>query len=227
MNSDNVYNRQQPFQIQFKIDSFHITSRTIMEEIEVEKEKKIVRQMFTMDEDDKLCALVKEFGEKNWRTISKHMPNRTTRQCRERYRNYLSPTVKNGPWTPEEDLLLEQKYLEYGPKWATIAQFFRSRSDVNIKNRWASNRHKCVRTTPKSLWETLRVNPKDFWLRFCRMQAQVKQQENPIKQEINFTGIEPSSLTTGFDVEEIDLVLPPTLDATALDISWDNSFEPL
>lgn len=197
-------------------------------ETEGEKEKKIVRQMFTMDEDDRLCALVKEYGEKNWRTISKHMPNRTTRQCRERYRNYLSPTVKNGPWTPEEDLLLEQKYLEYGPKWATIAQFFRSRSDVNIKNRWASNRHKCVRTTPKSLWETLRVNPKDFWLRFCRMQAQMKPHEVvPIKPDISFAGLEPGCLTTGFDVEEIEMVLPPTMDSIPLDMSWDNTLDSL
>lgn len=111
--------------------------------------------MFSIEEDDMLINLVKEYGDKSWRTISKHMPNRSTRQCRERYRNYLSPEIKNGPWTAEEDLLLEQKYLEYGPKWATIAHFFKTRSDVNIKNRWASNRHKTSRTCPQALIESL------------------------------------------------------------------------
>ncbi|OHT13423.1 hypothetical protein TRFO_16403 [Tritrichomonas foetus] len=128
-----------------------------------EENRKGVRQMFTTEEDNRLVELVKEHGDKNWRVISKHMPNRTTRQCRERYRNYLSPKVTNGPWTAEEDLLLEQKYIEYGPKWATIAQFFKSRSDVNIKNRWASNRHKATRTAPRTLLESLFIPKRQFF----------------------------------------------------------------
>ncbi|OHT10458.1 hypothetical protein TRFO_20274 [Tritrichomonas foetus] len=120
-----------------------------------EDNKKSVRQMFSPEEDKLLLALVKEYGDKNWRMIAKKMENRTTRQCRERYRNYLSPNLTNGPWTAEEDLLLEQKNFELGPKWATIAQSFKNRSDVNIKNRWASNRHKAIRIAPKNLIENL------------------------------------------------------------------------
>ena len=124
--------------------------------------KKSARQMFTPEEDKQLIELVKEFGDRNWRMISKKMENRTTRQCRERYRNYLSPNLTNGPWTAEEDLLLEQKYVELGPKWAAIAQFFKNRSDVNIKNRWASNRHKAMRMTPKNLVDNLIIPKKQF-----------------------------------------------------------------
>ena len=118
--------------------------------------------MFSAAEDNTLRELVLEHGEKNWRVISKYMPNRTTRQCRERYKNYLAPNVTNGPWTTEEDLLLEQKYMEYGPKWATIAQFFKNRSDVNIKNRWASNRHKAARTAPFNLIDSLFLPKQQF-----------------------------------------------------------------
>lgn len=137
-----------------------------MEGIEIpspeDDKKKSARQMFTPEEDKQLIELVKEFGDRNWRMISKKMEKRTTRQCRERYRNYLSPNLTNGPWTAEEDLLLEQKYVELGPKWAAIAQFFKNRSDVNIKNRWASNRHKAMRMTPKNLVDNLIIPKKQF-----------------------------------------------------------------
>lgn len=97
-----------------------------------------IRQTFSPEEDAYLCSLVQQFGVNSWKFIAKKMPNRTTRQCRERYKNYLSPEIKNGPWTKEEDELLKEKYKEFGPKWAQISSFFNSRSDVNIKNRWAS-----------------------------------------------------------------------------------------
>lgn len=97
-----------------------------------------IRQIFSPEEDVYLCSLVQQYGNNSWKFIAKKMPNRTTRQCRERYKNYLSPEIKNGPWTKEEDDLLKEKYKEFGPKWAQISSFFKARSDVNIKNRWAS-----------------------------------------------------------------------------------------
>ncbi|OHS96096.1 hypothetical protein TRFO_37767 [Tritrichomonas foetus] len=97
-----------------------------------------IRQMFSPQEDETLKQLVSQYGDKDWKLIARKMPNRSTRQCRERYKNYLAPEIKNGPWTREEDELLRSKYQEFGPRWSTIATFFESRSDVNIKNRWTS-----------------------------------------------------------------------------------------
>ena len=94
--------------------------------------------MFSPEEDERLKELVSQFGEKNWKNIARQMPNRTTRQCRERYKNYLSPHLSNAVWTEEEDALLREKYAEIGPKWATIACFFHGRSDVNVKNHWTT-----------------------------------------------------------------------------------------
>ena len=175
---------------------------------EAEPDKKNARHMFTMEEDNRLCELVNEFGDKNWRVISRQMPNRTTRQCRERYRNYLSPRVKNGPWTQEEDILLEQKYLEYGPRWATIAKFFPSRSDVNIKNRWASNRHKSVRTTPKSILDSLRITQRELWQQLSRLHMQsrvqvVRQEPEKPDWSIGSGMVE----INGFDISDIECML--------------------
>mgnify|MGYP001054217009 CR=1 FL=1 len=95
-----------------------------------------IKQLFSPQEDEFLKYLVSVYGDKDWKFISKQMPNRTTRQCRERYKNYLAPEIINGAWTEAEDELLRQKYEEFGPKWSKISTFFQSRSDVNIKNHW-------------------------------------------------------------------------------------------
>lgn len=103
---------------------------------------KRTRKVFTSSEDQQLISLVDKYGDNDWRLISDNMPNRTPHQCRERYKYYLSPHVVNGPWTLQEDMLLFEKYREFGPKWSLIQPFFPSRSDINIKNRWTSHKRK-------------------------------------------------------------------------------------
>ena len=91
---------------------------------------------FSVDDDKKLKDLVEQFGEKNWNLIASKMETRNPRQCRERWENYLSPTVNKNPFTQEEDLLLLQKYNEIGAKWVAISKFFNSRTDISVKSRW-------------------------------------------------------------------------------------------
>lgn len=98
--------------------------------------KKKPRSKFTQEEDIKLTQLVENYGDNDWQIISNQMPGRNVRQCRDRWRNYLSPDVVNGPWSNEEDDLLNKKYDEIGPSWKHIASFFPSRTDINIKSRW-------------------------------------------------------------------------------------------
>ena len=96
------------------------------------------RNRFTHEEDEKLRQLVAYRDPPNWNEIAKYMRNRTPRQCRERYNNYLRPELVNGPWTKEEDDLLNDLFSKYGPKWSYIAQHFKSRSAVNVKNHHSS-----------------------------------------------------------------------------------------
>ena len=95
------------------------------------------RTKFSDEEDKKLIQLVNSYPKMTWKQISVLMGNRTSRQCRERYNNYLSPDLNHNPWTPEEDALLLQKYKELGPQWAFMTQFFNRRACVDIKNHYA------------------------------------------------------------------------------------------
>lgn len=104
----------------------------------MEKSAGAIRHKFTKAEDELLKSLVEKYGETNWVVISSQMKTRSPRQCRERYKNYLSPKIKNGPWTPEEEELLIQKVKELGQRWANIALYFEPRSDVNVKNHWTA-----------------------------------------------------------------------------------------
>lgn len=98
---------------------------------------------FTLEEDSKLRELVRLYGTGDWNLIAEKMPGRTVRQCRERWRHYLTPELAKVPFSAEEDALLARKFKELGNQWKLISGFFRGRTDIAIKNRWLLlNRHR-------------------------------------------------------------------------------------
>jgi 23S rRNA U2552 (ribose-2'-O)-methylase RlmE/FtsJ len=96
------------------------------------------RKVFNQFEDEQLVKLIGRFGRRSWDVVASYMPNRSARQCRDRWKFYLCPSVNRAPWTAEEDQLLLAKYRELGPRWSALCQFFENRSLNNIKNRWNS-----------------------------------------------------------------------------------------
>jgi hypothetical protein len=94
------------------------------------------RQPFSEKEDDQLKELVAQLGNDNWRLVADQMENRTARQCRERYRGYLAPSLTTAAWMDTEDDLLRDLVSQLGPKWSQIAARFPGRSEVQLKNRW-------------------------------------------------------------------------------------------
>ncbi|EAY07307.1 Myb-like DNA-binding domain containing protein [Trichomonas vaginalis G3] len=94
------------------------------------------RKRFSPEEDAILKKLVQVEGIKDWEEISEQLPGRTSRQCRDRYNNYLFKEIVKRPWTPEEDRIIIEKNKIYGNSWSKIAQFLVGRSGNNVKNRW-------------------------------------------------------------------------------------------
>lgn len=115
------------------------------------QKKKITRNKFTIQEDEELIRLVSIYSDKDWTKISEEMCktfsemnsqikftkyNRTPRQCRDRYINYLSPDISNGEWTQEEDQLLMLKSTFSLCHWKEMKQLFPGRSEIAIRNRF-------------------------------------------------------------------------------------------
>jgi hypothetical protein len=99
------------------------------------------RRKFTPAEDHKLRSLVETLGTKSWEDIAHFIPDRSARQCRDRYKNYLLESLMADPWTPEEDALVIRQFHLIGPKWVEIGKILSGRSGNNVKNRW--HKHLC------------------------------------------------------------------------------------
>ena len=91
------------------------------------------RNQFSKNEDKNLKELVSVFGENNWSVVAKHMDQRNPRQCRDRYKNYLSPRINCSPWTFDEELKLDMLVNYFGKKWSIISKFFPGRTEINVK----------------------------------------------------------------------------------------------
>ena len=100
---------------------------------------------FSAEEDQLIIEFVEKHGIHAWPKVTSVLPKRTAKQCRERWFNNLDPTVTKGPWTPEEDDMIYQAWLKYGPKWSQIAKLIPGRTDNSIKNRWNASISKRMR----------------------------------------------------------------------------------
>lgn len=121
----------------------------INEELNQKEQRK---KAWTAAEDELLLSTIELCGAKNWRKIAQHIAGRSGKQCSERYKNHLDPTVKKDAFTEEEEALLSAKIAEYQQgtiPWATIAEDFfttrdstgiiiERRTDLRLKNFWNS-----------------------------------------------------------------------------------------
>jgi hypothetical protein len=94
------------------------------------------RKKFMPCEDARLVQLVMPSRTPDWEAIARNMPGRNARQCRERWKHYVSVGCIDRPWTQSEDDLLIEKECSIGPRWTQISTFFYNRSDIQVKSRW-------------------------------------------------------------------------------------------
>lgn len=98
---------------------------------------------WTKEEDEALVDLISRSKPKAWNLIArllnskihKSIPVRKGRQCRERWLNFLDPSLKKDSWTVEEDQLLLSLHNEFGNKWSEISKRINGRNERNVKTR--------------------------------------------------------------------------------------------
>jgi hypothetical protein len=93
------------------------------------------RHRFTHREDALIKEGVGQFGTSSWEEIASGLPGTTARQCRERWRHFLSGR-REVDWTEDEDKIIVDKVQELGPKWTHIASLLCHRTDADVKARW-------------------------------------------------------------------------------------------
>ena len=98
----------------------------------------LVKGSWTREEDETIINYVRQHGDKDWAKLAILLPGRIGKQCRERWNNYLDPSVQKTGWTEEEDQKLIEYHKQYGNAWTKIASFFKGRTDNCVKNRWNS-----------------------------------------------------------------------------------------
>ncbi|KDO29015.1 hypothetical protein SPRG_06070 [Saprolegnia parasitica CBS 223.65] len=96
----------------------------------------LVKGHWSFDEDDALIKLVRDVPSVQWSDISKQIPGRTAKQCRERWKNHLDPTINKGPYKSDEDVVLMNAYQELGNRWTQIAELLPGRTEDSVKMRW-------------------------------------------------------------------------------------------
>ncbi|CAK85418.1 unnamed protein product (macronuclear) [Paramecium tetraurelia] len=95
------------------------------------------RQSWTQKEDNLLLTLV-ELHNKNWVQIAKKIPNRTSKQVRERFINNLNPEINQEPFTDAEDKMIIDGFKSFGSQWCKISKLLQGRPENVIKNRFYS-----------------------------------------------------------------------------------------
>lgn len=101
---------------------------------------------WTKEEDGLLLNIVQSMRmPMKWSVVAQSLPDRTGKQCRERYVNHLNPRLKVTDWTPIEDATIFHLYNTIGSHWAKMSKMIPGRTDNGIKNRFHNLRRQLER----------------------------------------------------------------------------------
>ncbi|KAL5229058.1 hypothetical protein ABZP36_017323 [Zizania latifolia] len=94
---------------------------------------------WTPEEDELLERLAVQNGFRRWRRVARDMPrHRSSRQCRDRWRDHLSRDDYHRPFTADDDAELARLCIRggSGERWKDISRAVQCRTSRDMKRRW-------------------------------------------------------------------------------------------
>lgn len=143
------------------------------------------------EEDARLLEIIPSLGTQSWVDIAKELvdamkehhgqdpkgPQRTCKQCRQRWTNFLDPTVRRAQWTKEEDEKILEMVKLYGHKWSDISRQLNGRSEALVKNRWYSSVRKLAGINPGDLMAGAAEEAYQYGEMFAGQEEELLQEE--------------------------------------------------
>jgi hypothetical protein len=100
-------------------------------------QKKKLANKWNDSEYSSLISLVRQHGE-DWNKIASRLPNKTPKQCMQKFKN-SQRSAKKGNWTEEEDFLLLRWVKENGAtKWTECSKQIKGRCGKQCRERWVN-----------------------------------------------------------------------------------------
>eukprot|EP00981_Chlorochromonas_danica_P005209 scaffold1046_cov162-Ochromonas_danica.AAC.39 len=93
-------------------------------------------QKWSPEEDERLVAAVKEFGEKNWKKVAELVGTRDAVKCVQRWEKGLKPGIVKGRWSEDEDRMLIYVVSQNLGNWGQVAQKMPGRTSKQCRERW-------------------------------------------------------------------------------------------
>ena len=97
-------------------------------------------QKWSVEDDERLRALVSECDDIDWPVVAAHFPAKTQQQVMERWVKVLDPNLMKGSWTGQEDQTIIRFVEVHGRKsWTKLAELLPGRIGKQCRERWINH----------------------------------------------------------------------------------------